>query len=128
MNKVCGIVTNKRPVGFLHLPILKYNVALALQTHLVSRRHQITQGLLNTDAPADIVCLLQHPPTFTAGRRIRGQTDPQEAKRLNQLGADYVETMRGGQVTFHGPGQLIAYPILDIRDYEVITICNHHYK
>lgn len=123
MNKICGLAAkplNTRPIGYLCLPLVKYDKALELQAHLVARRHQITQGTLLTDAPADIVCLLEHPPTFTAGRRIRDKkTEKEQEDRLKQLGADYFETMRGGQITFHGPGQLIAYPILDIRDYQV---------
>jgi lipoate-protein ligase B len=122
MSKLCGLAKplSKRPIGYLSLPgLVKYDKALELQAWLVARRHQITQGILTTDAPADVICLLEHPPTFTAGRRIRGKTEKEQEDRLKDLGADYFETMRGGQITFHGPGQLIAYPILDIRDYQV---------
>ncbi|GAA5797189.1 lipoyl transferase-like protein [Helicostylum pulchrum] len=115
---------NQRPIGYLSLPgLIKYDTALALQSALVARRHQITQGTLTTSTPADIICFLQHPPTFTAGRRIRGKTELEEEERLRKLGAEYFETMRGGQITFHGPGQLIAYPILDIRDYQLNVRC-----
>ncbi|CAO3655565.1 unnamed protein product [Mucor hiemalis] len=115
---------NDNPVGYLVLPeLIKYDMGLQLQSKLVARRHKITQGILKTDVPADIVCFLEHPPTFTAGRRIRGKTEMEEEARLKSLGADYFETMRGGQITFHGPGQLIAYPILDIRDYQLNVRC-----
>ncbi|KAI9489230.1 hypothetical protein BDB00DRAFT_771009 [Zychaea mexicana] len=73
--------------------------------------------------PADIIVFLQHPPTYTAGRRIRGKTELEEEQRLRRLGADYFETMRGGEITYHGPGQLIAYPILDVRDYQINVRC-----
>jgi hypothetical protein len=83
---------NNNPIGYLQLPgLVKYDTALKLQHLLVSRRHQITQKSLQTDTPADIVCLLQHPPTFTAGRRIRGKTELEEEERLKSLGADYYE-------------------------------------
>ncbi|KAI9357850.1 hypothetical protein BD770DRAFT_388495 [Pilaira anomala] len=116
---------NQNPIGYLSLPgLVKYDKALQLQSALVARRHHITQGLLTTTtAPADIICFLEHTPTFTAGRRIRGKTEIEEEARLRKLGADYFETMRGGQITFHGPGQLIAYPILDIRDYQLNVRC-----
>ncbi|RCH89652.1 hypothetical protein CU098_006852 [Rhizopus stolonifer] len=115
---------NSQPIGYLTLPgLVKYETALKLQSYLVARRHQITQGQLVTNQPADIICFLEHPPTFTAGRRIRGKTEMDEEERLRSLGADYFETMRGGQITFHGPGQLIAYPILDIRDYQLNVRC-----
>lgn len=111
---------NSNPIGYLILPgLVKYETALQLQSHLVSRRHQITQKTLETSEPADLICFLEHPPTFTAGRRLRGKSELEEEQRLRHLGADYYETMRGGQITYHGPGQLIAYPILDIRDYQV---------
>lgn len=111
---------NDKPIGSLILPgLVKYDTALELQSYLVSRRHRITQKTLDTSEPADIICFLEHSPTFTAGRRIRGKTELEEENRLKKLGADYYETMRGGQITFHGPGQLIAYPILDVRDYQV---------
>jgi lipoate-protein ligase B len=60
----------------------------------------------------DTILLLEHPPVFTTGRRGPGANLrlPEEA-----LGAPLIETDRGGDITFHGPGQLIAYPIIDLR-------------
>lgn len=60
----------------------------------------------------DALLLLEHPPVFTTGRR-----GPGENLRLPEamLGAPLVETDRGGDITFHGPGQLIVYPIIDLR-------------
>ena len=66
----------------------------------------------------DYLLLLQHPPTFTAGRRIRGSQE-QEGDRLRRLGAEYYETLRGGQTTWHGPGQLVGYPILNLKSHRV---------
>ncbi|KAI7899825.1 uncharacterized protein BX663DRAFT_175317 [Cokeromyces recurvatus] len=114
---------NQEPIGYLVLPgLVKYDEALKLQSYLVSRRHKITQKKLKTKVPADLICFLEHTPTYTAGRRIR-DSKQEEIERLKSLGADYYETMRGGQITFHGPGQLIAYPILDIRDYQLNVKC-----
>jgi lipoate-protein ligase B len=60
----------------------------------------------------DTLLLLQHPPVYTTGRRGAGVN-----LRLPEasLGAPLIETDRGGDITFHGPGQLIAYPIIDLR-------------
>ncbi|KAI7871793.1 hypothetical protein BDF14DRAFT_1950308 [Spinellus fusiger] len=73
--------------------------------------------------PKDIVCFLEHPPTYTSGRRMRNTTTEEEESRLRSLGADYYETMRGGQVTYHGPGQLVTYPVFDIRDHQLNVRC-----
>jgi lipoyl(octanoyl) transferase len=61
----------------------------------------------------DTLVLLEHPPVFTTGRRGAG-----ENLRLPEelLGAPLIETDRGGDITFHGPGQLVAYPIIDLRE------------
>ena len=62
----------------------------------------------------DVLILLEHPPVFTAGRR----TDPTHLlmarQDIERMGADVHEVDRGGSVTFHGPGQLVGYPILDL--------------
>ncbi|KAJ3146497.1 putative lipoyltransferase 2, mitochondrial [Geranomyces variabilis] len=87
---------------------MPYMAALALQDHLVTLRTQ--------RRVPNILLLLQHPPTFTAGRRVRG-TDDTEGVRLRATGAEYYETLRGGQTTFHGPGQLVGYPILHLPDF-----------
>lgn len=108
-----------------------YHKGLALQEALVSRRvnakaalegHQQDNSKLSPDelernaalAAEDIILLLQHTPVYTTGRR---DTDPEvlkvERERLTAIGADYVATQRGGQTTYHGPGQLVGYPILD---------------
>ncbi|KAL0084317.1 hypothetical protein J3Q64DRAFT_1641355 [Phycomyces blakesleeanus] len=114
----CSILPkDSLPIGYLSLSgLIPYKAGLDIQQHLVKRRHAVNRGQ-STDDPKDIICFLQHKPTYTSGRRIRNKTVEDEEKRLRDLGAEYFETMRGGQITFHGPGQLIAYPIIDIRDY-----------
>lgn len=63
----------------------------------------------------DVLLLLEHPPTYTAGRR----TDPSHllmaGDEIERRGAELHEVDRGGSVTFHGPGQLVGYPIVDLR-------------
>ncbi|HEY4348044.1 MAG TPA: lipoyl(octanoyl) transferase LipB [Gaiellaceae bacterium] len=59
----------------------------------------------------DTVLLLEHPPTVTMGRR----TDPGEIHIPEGTAVEVVETDRGGKSTFHGPGQLVCYPILDLK-------------
>src|SRR5262245_39782679 len=62
----------------------------------------------------EALAVLQHPPVYTLG--MRGNTSNLLAPaRIEARGASVVRTDRGGDVTFHGPGQLVAYPILDLR-------------
>jgi lipoyl(octanoyl) transferase len=63
----------------------------------------------------EYLALLQHPPVFTFGRNVRPQHLLFHPERLASLGAEVVESDRGGDITFHGPGQLVGYPILDLR-------------
>lgn len=60
----------------------------------------------------DTVLLLEHPPTYTAGKR----TDPWE-RPADPGGAPVIDVDRGGKITFHGPGQLVAYPIVRLPDH-----------
>jgi lipoyl(octanoyl) transferase len=63
----------------------------------------------------DLLLLLEHPPTYTLGRRSEPADLLHEAEWYRQRGIAICETPRGGKVTFHGPGQLVAYPIVDLR-------------
>ena len=60
----------------------------------------------------DVLLLLEHPPVLTLGRNSH------EAHVLEQHGIDVFEVERGGDVTFHGPGQLVGYPIIDLKAYK----------
>jgi lipoyl(octanoyl) transferase len=63
-------------------------------------------------ASPDTVLLLEHPPVFTAGKR----TDPHE-RPADPGGAPVIDVDRGGKITFHGPGQLVGYPIVTLPDH-----------
>jgi lipoyl(octanoyl) transferase len=68
-------------------------------------------GAVSQGAIPDTVVFLEHPPVITLGRR----TDEQELHLPDDAGIEVVETNRGGKSTYHGPGQLVCYPILDLR-------------
>ncbi len=88
------------------LGTVPYGEALRVQTFLAALRRE--RGC------DDVLLLLEHPPVLTKGRR----TDPRELGMgedwYRMQGIEVAETNRGGRVTYHGPGQLVAYPILDI--------------
>jgi lipoyl(octanoyl) transferase len=71
----------------------------------------------------DVVLMLEHPPVYTMGRNGEERHLCRGVDALRAAGADYVEVDRGGSVTFHGPGQLVAYPIIDLAS--IFPIARH---
>jgi len=75
-------------------------------------------NLVTSNTRKHYVCLLEHFPVYTVGLRDQSYT-PEMENKLKELGADFQRIKRGGLITFHGPGQLVAYPILNLRDLYV---------
>ena len=90
------------------LGAIEYRVGVALQEDL---REQVTSGEL-----ADVLLLLEHEPVFTRGRRSTPDELPLGEDWYRARGIDVLQTDRGGKVTYHGPGQLVGYPIMHIDD------------
>ncbi len=86
----------------LHLGVVPYGEALELQRALAG---EVARGAL-----PDTILFLEHPPTITLGRR----SDPRELHVPDGTDVEIVETDRGGKSTYHAPGQLVCYPILDL--------------
>jgi lipoyl(octanoyl) transferase len=99
----------EREIQVQRLGVVKYADALALQKQLVEER--------KADRIPDQLLLLQHPPVITLGVRSREDRSHVRAspEELERDGVELFETGRGGDVTFHGPGQLVGYPIIDLR-------------
>ncbi|XP_063633265.1 octanoyl-[acyl-carrier-protein]:protein N-octanoyltransferase LIPT2, mitochondrial [Cydia splendana] len=95
------------------LGLMSYDTALKIQRAIVRKQlESMTDGTGNWDT----LLLLEHRPVFTVG--IRDRTCKEEVQRLSSLGAAFRKTDRGGLITFHGPGQLIAYPIINLRHFK----------
>ena len=75
--------------------------------------HRLAERRLAGEIP-DTLILLEHPPVFTAGRRARPDELVWSPGELHRRGAEVHRIDRGGSFTFHGPGQLVGYPILDL--------------
>ncbi len=95
-----------RPLQVRRLGRLRYADALALQERLVKERQA-------ADIP-DTLLLLEHDPVFTLGRNARKENVLLDENALRARGFDVFESGRGGDVTFHGPGQVVGYPIVDL--------------
>jgi lipoyl(octanoyl) transferase len=98
-----------RSIDVRRLGRVAYGEALELQRQLTEERRAERVG--------DILLLLEHPHVITLGARSEAARSNVIATpaRLQQLGVELHETGRGGDVTYHGPGQLVAYPIFDLR-------------
>ena len=100
-----------KTVWLVNLGTVPYADALALQHRLVEARKR---GALN-----DTLLLLEHPPVFTLGRNANDSNIIASPDFLKQLGIDVFRVERGGDVTYHGPGQLVGYPILDLHNFRL---------
>ena len=74
----------------------------------------------------DYLFLCQHHPVYTVGIRTKEYMDTDVINRLKELDADYQYTDRGGLITFHGPGQLVCYPVLNLKNYGLTLRCYIH--
>ena len=99
-----------RIINVLYLGRVEYAIALELQQTLVRlvKEGRISHTLL----------LLEHPPVITMGRNAGAQNIVVSQEFLASNGVELHETDRGGDVTFHGPGQLVGYPIFDLRAFD----------
>jgi lipoyl(octanoyl) transferase len=75
------------------------------------------QGARQRDEIPDVLLLLEHPPVYTRGRRSTPEELPMGAEWYERQGIEVRDTDRGGRVTYHGPGQLVVYPIVSLRPY-----------
>jgi lipoyl(octanoyl) transferase len=92
----------------VRLGMLEYRAALALQETVRERRQ--------ADELPDVLLLVEHPPVYTKGRRSRDSDLPFAPAWYAKQGIDVVPVRRGGQLTYHGPGQLVGYPIMRVDD------------
>jgi lipoyl(octanoyl) transferase len=89
--------------------LLTYAEGLRLQAAVEARRQ-------NDEIP-DVLLLLEHPPVYTKGRRVTPAELPMGEEWYERQGIEVLDTDRGGHVTYHGPGQLVAYPIVSLEPY-----------
>ncbi|HEV3034268.1 MAG TPA: lipoyl(octanoyl) transferase LipB [Solirubrobacteraceae bacterium] len=113
-------VTNRssQELWVCHLGTVPYRDALAIQEDVRARRV--------ADELPDTLLLLEHPPVYTRGRRSGAEDLPLGEDFYRAKGIDVVATDRGGKLTYHGPGQLVGYPIMRIDDVNLYLRTMEH--
>jgi lipoyl(octanoyl) transferase len=96
-------------IPVVQLGTIDYATGLRLQQRLVELRKEARIG--------DVLLLLEHTPVITLGRNAKAKNILASAEVLAQRGVEVFECDRGGDVTFHGPGQIVGYPIFDLRGF-----------
>jgi lipoyl(octanoyl) transferase len=96
-------------IHILQLGILDYATGLQLQQRLVELRKEGRIG--------DVLLLVEHTPVITLGRNAKASNIVASAGLLASRGVEVFDCDRGGDVTFHGPGQIVGYPVFDLRGF-----------
>jgi lipoyl(octanoyl) transferase len=101
-------------ISVIQLGLVNYSEGLRLQQRLVELRKSGQIG--------DVLLLLEHTPVITLGRNAKAVNVLASTDALAARGVEVFECDRGGDVTFHGPGQLVGYPIFDLREHELLPL------
>jgi lipoyl(octanoyl) transferase len=96
-----------RPLWVISLGTVPYGEARELQRRLEAARQE--------DRVEDVLLLLEHPPVYTRGRRSEAAELPMGEDWYRMQGIEVADTDRGGRVTYHGPGQIVAYPVVSLE-------------
>jgi lipoyl(octanoyl) transferase len=99
----------KKEAWILNLDTVPYEEAFALQKRLVAMR---SQGTI-----CDTLILLEHPPVFTITKKATLKNVLASQDELRDRGISLCQTNRGGDITYHGPGQIVGYPIMSLKDH-----------
>ena len=103
--------SGSRELWVVRLGTMSYAEALELQRSAAADR-------ISGAIPEDVLLLVEHPPVVTLGRSSKQKNLISSPEFLASKGAELFEVERGGDVTFHGPGQLVGYPIIDLKRHK----------
>lgn len=96
----------------LDLGLRSYAEALSFQREVAAKR-------ISKEIAQDVLLLVEHPPVITLGRSTKQENLLFTPELLTRRGVELFEVERGGDITFHGPGQLVGYPIVDLNEHKL---------
>ncbi len=96
-------------LNIVDLGIIDYKEALELQ-------EKLQKLLIERKTGEDFLLLLEHPPVLTLGRRGSRDNILTDVSRLEEMGVKIYDVNRGGDITYHGPGQIVGYPVIDLNN------------
>jgi lipoyl(octanoyl) transferase len=98
-------------------PLVVHDLGPRPYAEVLELQRELRRQRLAGELAQDVLLLVEHDPVVTLGRATRPASLPLPAQELERRGIEVVEVERGGDVTFHGPGQLVGYPILDLMQH-----------
>jgi len=108
-------------VNFCDLGVTEYHQAWSIQQQiqagLIDEKLAVRDETFTGDKSRDVLLFTEHPHVYTLGKSGDIEHLLRSEEELNSLKAEFVKTDRGGDITYHGPGQLVGYPILDLERY-----------
>jgi len=106
-----GASPARAPMHVVHLGLVPYARGLEIQ-------RAVARARISGEIAHDVLILLEHPPVVTLGRSAKAQNLIASPALLASRGVELFEAERGGDITFHGPGQLVGYPIVNLRGHK----------
>ena len=97
---------------------LVYDLGLRSYAEALSFQREVAAKRIAKEIPQDVLLLVEHPPVITLGRSTKQENLLFTPALLEARGVELFEVERGGDVTFHGPGQLVGYPIVDLTEHK----------
>lgn len=111
----------KRKVEIFDLGIVPYtkawNLQKSAQKMLVEQKTKPRDGISAEHIKNDMLFFVEHPHVYTLGKSGKSAHLLKNLSELSEIDAEFIETDRGGDITYHGPGQIVVYPILDLDRY-----------
>ena len=96
-----------------------YDLGLRSYAEALSFQREVAAKRISKEIAQDVLLLVEHPPVITLGRSTKRENLLFTPELLTARGVEHFEVERGGDVTFHGPGQLVGYPIVDLNEHKL---------